>query len=107
MYLSDIVTLSETNKEFYAGLKRNSGIHELALYYPTPASLPTAPTANTLPSLIDGVGHEILKVYQTNKNLTNFSLWHCNIAQNGGDQIIANTFRNCINLKYVFHYVVV
>ena len=43
-----------------------------------------------------------MKVYQTNKNLTNFSLWHCNIAQNGGDQIIANTFRNCINLKYVF-----
>ena len=101
VYLSDIVTLSETNKEFYAGLKRNSGIHELVLYYHSTASLPTDPTANTLPSLIDGVGHEILKVYQTNKNLTNFDLGYCNLAQ-GGDQIIANTFRKSTNLKSVY-----
>ena len=73
---------------FYDGLKQNSSIHKLKLH---------CSNSNVADN---GVAHEILKVYQENKNLT--ELWINNAdLQNGGDRIVAATLRNSINLKHI------
>ena len=69
--LSDGLPLGVTNRGFYNGLKSNSSISNLELYY------------DGL-HIAGGVGHEILKVYQENNNrLTDLSITHANL-QNGG-----------------------
>ena len=73
------------DEEFYDGLKQNSSIRELTLHEV---------------NIAGGVGQEILKVYQENNNLTHFWIENA-ILQNGGEYIIATTFRCCANISYI------
>ena len=79
------------NSGFSNGLKQNSSINELCLLSS---------------SGIGRVGTEILKVYETNSNLTtlriNGKIWWYDYGGNGAlIPIVANTLRVCTNLKII------
>ena len=74
--------LDVSNKEFYDGLKRNSSIHELTL----------CSYGNNI-----GVGHEILKAYQQNGNLTLLYIEYAGLEI----EVIIATVRRCTNLKQI------
>ena len=71
----------------YDGLKRNTSISNLQV------------ECNNH-DIIDGVVHEILKVYQENNNLTDFWIENANL-QHGGEHIIETTLRNCRNISHI------
>ena len=84
--------LTVEDRGWYDGLRRNSSIKAVKLF------------GNILDNhnfIIDGVLHEILKVYQENSShLTTISIRFCNLV-NGGDGAIATTLRGCTNLKQI------
>jgi len=88
--LSSIRLLS-TDTEFYDGLNHNSSINYLWLW---------GYHCSLIGTNGGEVAQEILKVYQTNSNLTNFSV--CRLDLHGGGSIIANTFSSCTNLKSIY-----
>ena len=51
-------------------------------------------------NIVGGVGQKILEVYQANSNLTVIGIINARL-QNGGDQVVAATLRNCTNLKNI------
>lgn len=80
--LSDMVARST----YFAGLKRNTSIHSLAL---------------SRCELSQGVGHEVLKAFEeNNKHLTNFALWRCMIRHEG-THALSSTLIRCTNLKLI------
>ena len=88
-------TLSVADREFYAGLKRNSSIREVYL------SENNILNDNNYNFIIGGLIHEILKVYQENSShLTQISIYYCNLV-NGGDDAVAATLRNCTHLNEI------
>ena len=79
-----INALDATDIGFYHGLKRNTTIHKLEL--------------NNNDSIVRGVGHEILKAYQENNNLTHLQIRLADL-RSGGEHVITKTLRSCTNLK--------
>jgi Ran GTPase-activating protein (RanGAP) involved in mRNA processing and transport len=79
-----INALDATDIGFYDGLKRNTTIHKLEL--------------NNNDSIVRGVGHEILKAYQENNNLTHLQIRLADL-RSGGEHVITKTLRSCTNLK--------
>ena len=84
----DGITLNVTNREFYDGLKQNMSIYELYL------------DCRSARNIVSGVGHEILKIYQENNNLTRLRIDYADL-QNGGNSVITTTLRNCTNLNEI------
>ena len=76
---------------FYDGLKHNSSIREVNLRGDIMLNNNT---------IIGGVLHEVLKVYEENSHLTTISIRFCNL-ENGGDNAVAATLRNCTNLNHI------
>ena len=70
---------------FLNGLKRNSSINELGLYFR---------------GGILRVGHEVLKVFQEINNLTTLCI-NASIGNSETHQIVANTLRGSTNLKVI------
>lgn len=89
--LSSIRLLS-TDTEFYDGLKHNSSIHYLWLW---------GYHCSLIGTTGGEVAQEILKVYRTNSNLTDFCVCSLDL-HNGGGPIIANTLSCCTNLKSIY-----
>ena len=87
----DGITLNVTNREFYDGLKQNMSIYELYL------------DCRSARNIVSGVGHEILKIYQENNNLTRLRIDYADL-QNGGNSVITTTLRNCTNLNILLHH---
>ena len=86
----DLNALTVEDRGWYDGLRRNSSIKAVKLF---------GNILNNHNFIIDGVLHEILKVYQENSShLTTISIRFCNLV-NGGDGAIATTLRGCTNLK--------
>ena len=81
------LALDVTNREFYDGLHRNTSISLLSV------------NCNRH-IIVGGVGHELLKAYKKNGNLTSLNINGANL-QNGGDRVIVDTLRNCRNLRQV------
>ena len=84
----DGITLDVTDREFYDGLKQNMSIYDLYL------------DCRSARNIVSGVGHEILKIYQENINLTRLQV-DCADLQNGGNSVITTTLRNCTNLNEI------
>ena len=87
VWIDEVVALDVTNNEFYDGLKQNSSVSELSLFC-------------DVHNIVGGVGQKILEVYQANSNLTVIGIINARL-QNGGDQVVAATLRNCTNLKNI------
>ena len=87
VWIDEVVALDVTNNEFYDGLKQNSSVSELSLFC-------------DVHNIVGGVGQKILEVYQANSNLTVIGIFNARL-QNGGDQVVAATLRNCTNLKNI------
>ena len=87
--LSDDLPLGVADREFCNGLKANSSISDLELYFGGQ-------------NIAGGIGQEILKVYQENNSqLTFLGINDANL-QNGGDRVIVvGTLRSCRNLQKV------
>ena len=80
--------LGAVDRGFYDGLKANSSINDLTLWCYNG-------------NIAGGVAHKILKAYQENTNhLICLQIERAGL-QNGVDQIIGNTLRNCRNLLSV------
>ena len=85
-------SLAVEDRGFYDGLKRNSSIVDLILL---------GDNSNNNNTIIGGVLHEVLKVYQENSTLlTQISIRICNLV-NGGEGAVAATLRRCIYLKCI------
>ena len=85
-------TLSVEDRVFYDGLKHNSSIFNLFLRGDIMLNNNT---------IIGGVIHEVLKVYQENSgHLTAIGIKFCNLG-NGGDAAVSATLRRCTNLKHI------
>ena len=82
--IADVCTI---NKDFFQGLKRNTSIHELQLVCQNH-------------SIVGGVIHEILNVYQENNNLSSLAIGRADL-QNGGGNVIATTLRRYTNLTRI------
>jgi len=80
------IGLKVTDRVFFDGLKSNSSVQGLQLHR----------RYRNL-SIGSGVGHQILKVYQENNNLTSLNIINSNL-HNGGDIAITATLRCCTNL---------
>jgi len=76
---------SDDYSVFLNGLKRNSSINDLYLYFR---------------GCINILGNEVLKVYQEINNLTTISI-HASLGNNGRFRVVANTLRACTNLKFI------
>ena len=88
--LTNRLALGVTNREFIDGLQRNSSIHKLILVGDT-----------TRQNIARNVGQVILQAYQNNNSqLTVLSIIDANL-RNGGDRVIVDTLRNCINLQSI------
>ena len=92
-------SISNIGSDFYTrgfcdGLRQNTSINELILH--------------SSGSFMEGLRHEILKVYQENNNLTYLSILSANlnnhIISTVGDQIITTTLDCCTNLRTVNLY---
>lgn len=75
------------NRNFYVGLAHNSSIRRLEIHDGVERRIG-----------LRGIGYEILKVYQGNKQLTSLRISNSNL-QNGVPIAIANTVRLCANLQ--------
>lgn len=80
--------LNITNRKFFDGIKQNSSIHHLSL---------CCGDTDQQHVLVDGVGHEILKVYRNNTYLTKLEIYSAEL-QNNGVTTITSTLRTCSNL---------
>jgi len=87
--VENTVVLDVSNQEFYGGLKQNSSIYDLTLFYNG--------------GNLGEVGCEILKAYEGSSNLTNFHIAKTNL-QNGGATFLADTLRSCRNLTSISAY---
>ena len=79
--------------EFFEGLKRNTSIRSLSLH---------CDNRSIVGGWSNGLGHEILKVYQENSNLTNLTIEFARDVENGGDLAIAAVLRSCPNMKQLW-----
>lgn len=79
------------NSVFFDGLKQNSSIREL--------TFESGDYDYNDAETFDDVHYEILKVYQTNNNLTEFSIR--NGYLHGGEHIMASVFRNSTNMTRI------
>ena len=87
--LSDDLPLGVADREFCNGLKANSSISDLELYFGGQ-------------NIAGGIGQEILKVYQENNSQLTFLYIKNAGLQNGGDRVIVvDTLRSCRNLQKV------
>ena len=73
--------LETTNRQFYDGLKRNTSIKKLDINF-------------RRHTIVDSVGHELLKTYQENGNQLTY-LRIKDASQHGGDLVIAMTLQRC------------
>ena len=80
-------SMHAANSVFFDGLKQNSSIREL--------TFESGDYDYNDAETFDDVHYEILKVYQTNNNLTEFSIR--NGYFHGGEHIMASVFRNSTN----------
>jgi len=80
------IELKVTNRVFFDGLKSNSSIQGLQLH-----------CRHINVSIGSGVGHQILKVYQENNNLTSLNIINSNL-RNEGDIAITATLSCCTNI---------
>ena len=80
------IALNVLEREFYDGLKHNSSINRLILYF-----------GNS--NVYHGIEHEILKIYEGKPGI--LRLLHVEYAdlQHGGDQYVASMLKKCSNLK--------
>ena len=62
------IALDVTDREFYDGLKQNMSIYELYL------------DCRSARNIVSGVGHEILKIYQENNNLTRLRIDYADLC---------------------------
>ena len=83
--ISEIPMDVAEERDFFDGLKRNNSIHDLSLAHGV--------------FVVGVVGHEILKVYQENNNLTSLHVHHCRLIENDGDDLLAITLRCCTKLS--------
>ena len=87
--LSNRIPLGVTNRGFFNGLTRNSSIRNLELYC-------------NRRNIAEGVGQEILKVYQENNNqLTVLGIYDADLQNGPGDRVIVDTLRSCKNLQRI------
>ena len=87
------LALKNTNREFFDGLIHNTSISALEL---------DCFIAFRRGNIVGGVAHEILKAYkENNRYLTRLYITFADL-QNGGDQVVAATLRNCGNLKHIY-----
>ena len=87
VWLSDDLPLGVANREFYDGLQRNSSIHHLSLVGDT--------------GQLYRVGQEILQAYRENNSQLTFLTIKSADLQSGGNRVVADTLRCCINLQIV------
>ena len=87
-----VVALDVKHSAFFDGLKHNTSIHQLNIYFQNPYS-----------THVGGVVEALLEAYQENSNLTELSIHNADL-QNGGDRLVATTLRRCSNLKHIDLY---
>ena len=87
-----VVALDVKHSAFYDGLKHNTSIHQLNIYFQNPYS-----------TRVGGVVEALLEAYQENSNLTGLSIHNADL-QNEGDRLVATTLRRCSNLKHIDLY---
>jgi Ran GTPase-activating protein (RanGAP) involved in mRNA processing and transport len=84
---NDDLPLTVADRAFYDGLQSNSSISKLELWCDGQ-------------NIVEGVGQEILQVYQENSNISYLGIYSANL-QSGGDRVIVDTLSNCRNLQRV------
>lgn len=87
-----VTALDVSNRGFFEGLKQNTSISNLLL---------DGRNRNRRSPLVGGNIHAILNAYQRNNNkLSLLRINHVGL-RNGGEQILATTFKRCTNLKTI------
>lgn len=96
------LALNSSNTEFFNGLKRNTSIDTLRFECCT--HYLQAQYSNIREGrrrkVSDGVIFKMLILYQEKNTLTSLSLHYADL-RDGGDRILADTFRSCTNLKHI------